>query len=643
MVLPCAGRVFLALMLALAVAPVVAVPQIQYLYINAGEGTSSGGHVALKINDEVFHFQYVAPGLLRIKRDDYAQFRELYADKENRTIQTHTIDVSPETLEILREHFNRIRLIQDEQFDRYEALENDRKLLKALLQMTVGTDRHDHGANRMELSGLGLFIADEWDYPDAYPSHSVQPVDATLARLSDRAGALYGDGFLSAKTREILHQLKTLKPNEYALNADVLLQDRFRPADYSFSRRYVDSLGNLAALRVLALGLPLREGSLMQANGAESRLSEPERLGLMEFKARLESRLLDSLNSNRPDWGLAFLVGMARLIAVDCTLNTGHWVFLNRLERPATEPVDGPQENQGAAYAVIRARFLAAKEALASDPSSDEWAYTQLEQAANIFSEFGNALREGRLAHVDSMSHLPAYRAKMALIPPAIETNQLRAYLKNLENYRKDYGTGLTHLYSYNLIGRNCASEIFRVIGQAMREASSLNACHGVQSEAADVAESESTRRLGGYVSGQGLEFIPFLSFHIVGETWRVSSTEITPSYRLRSVEKAKAFGNPYWVGLRESTVFSSSLYRWHGGDSAFVFFTDDLLLTRPLAGGVNFVAGVVKVAVGLATLPWDSGESFKQGAKGILNSLPELFFFNIRKGSFPGLVELGG
>ena len=152
------------------------------------------------------------------------------------------------------------------------------------------------------------------------------------------------------------------------------------------------------------------------------------------------------------------------------------------------------------------------------------------------------------------------------------------------------------------------------------------------------MAELESIRRLGGYARGAGLEFIPFLSFRIMGETWRVSSTEVEPSYRLRELGQAKTLENPLWVGLRESNVFSSSLYRWHGGDPAFVFFTDDLLLARPLAGGFNVAAGLAQSLSGLLTLPWDGGKNLRLGVKGALISLPELFFFNIRKGSFPGL-----
>ena len=134
---------------------VTAVTHLQYLYINASEDSASGGHVALKMGDEVFHFQHVPPGLLRIRRDDYAQFRDQYADRENRTIQVHHVEVSEATMDLLRERFNRILLIEDEQFDRREALENDRRLLAALLRLSSLGAAQSDPANRLVLRGAG--------------------------------------------------------------------------------------------------------------------------------------------------------------------------------------------------------------------------------------------------------------------------------------------------------------------------------------------------------------------------------------------------------------------------------------------------------------------------------------------------------
>src|SRR2546430_9932806 len=37
---------------------------IDYLYVDANEGGSSGGHAGLRVGDDVFHFEYRRPGVL---------------------------------------------------------------------------------------------------------------------------------------------------------------------------------------------------------------------------------------------------------------------------------------------------------------------------------------------------------------------------------------------------------------------------------------------------------------------------------------------------------------------------------------------------------------------------------------------------
>jgi hypothetical protein len=99
---------------------------------------------------------------------------------------------------------------------------------------------------------------------------------------------------------------------------------------------------------------------------------------------------------------------------------------------------------------------------------------------------------------------------------------------------------------------------------------------------------------------------------------------------------------NPVWVFLRESNTLTSTLYRRAPDDSAFLFFTDDAIPARPVLGALNLVAGLGVAAAGLAMLPVDHGNMLMAGLKGALFSLPELAFFNIRKGSFPDLNRRG-
>src|SRR5215469_6774086 len=100
-----------ALLLAL-VAPAAAEElgrRVDYLYIEANEGGSSGGHVALGLGDEVFHFEHRSPGILVLGVDDLEHFRYRYGVRENRTIHVSRIPVSEETYGLIVDRFRHRR------------------------------------------------------------------------------------------------------------------------------------------------------------------------------------------------------------------------------------------------------------------------------------------------------------------------------------------------------------------------------------------------------------------------------------------------------------------------------------------------------------------------------------------------------
>lgn len=88
-------------------------------------------------------------------------------------------------------------------------------------------------------------------------------------------------------------------------------------------------------------------------------------------------------------------------------------------------------------------------------------------------------------------------------------------------------------------------------------------------------------------------------------------------------------------VWLKESNTLSSTLYQWREQDTAFLFFTDDLMGLRPILGGLNVLSGGLYGLVGLLSLPLDGGTRLGQALEGLLYSLPELLFINLRKGSY--------
>ena len=188
-----------------------------------------------------------------------------------------------------------------------------------------------------------------------------------------------------------------------------------------------------------------------------------------------------------------------------------------------------------------------------------------------------------------------------------------------------EYAARLQRLYGYHLFTRNCVTEIFREIDLALAQAP----------DARVAVREESMRRLGGHVEMTGLRFIPAVSADTVADTYTVSETIAIPSYRQARLARLYREEPPLRVFLRESNTLTSTLYQRNPEDSYFLFFTDDTLAARPLFGMLNLATGLGATLAGVATLPFDRGKTLWAGLKGVVFSLPELAFFNIRKGSF--------
>jgi hypothetical protein len=171
-------------------------------------------------------------------------------------------------------------------------------------------------------------------------------------------------------------------------------------------------------------------------------------------------------------------------------------------------------------------------------------------------------------------------------------------------------------------------TELFRTIDQG------LLSPQNIAVNQVDLHLTESTKRLGGNVSAD-YNFIPFISFHAVQENYKVTKSEVLKSYRDQQLAKLYATNDDLMVSLREANTLTSTIYTNNPDDAFFVFFTDDNLVLRPVFGLVNTAAGIGQSVFGFLSWPFDTGKNIKSGATGVLMSLPELFFFNMRKGSY--------
>ncbi len=83
----------------------VVAAEFNYIYIEANEGNSSGGHVAVQFEDEVFHYQYVEGHLIRLIKQKYSNFEFNYRIIENRGLHISTIEVTEDRYQQLLSFF----------------------------------------------------------------------------------------------------------------------------------------------------------------------------------------------------------------------------------------------------------------------------------------------------------------------------------------------------------------------------------------------------------------------------------------------------------------------------------------------------------------------------------------------------------
>lgn len=187
---------------------------------------------------------------------------------------------------------------------------------------------------------------------------------------------------------------------------------------------------------------------------------------------------------------------------------------------------------------------------------------------------------------------------------------------KNLVNSVKNlnlYKEFLQKKYPFDLIRENCTTEIFKLLNKALK------------------SEEESISKLGGYISEKELlSFIPFLAGELVNKRYRVIKIEFIQSYRNQYLEKLN-----FLERVIESNTITSRKYKANKQDFEFIFFTDNSIYTRPVLGFVNLIFGFSMLPVSVFYLPVDRGQKLIKNTQSIFFSLPELIFFNIRKGFF--------
>jgi hypothetical protein len=569
---------------------------LQFLYIDANIGGSSGGHVAVKLGDAVYHFQN-ADGITRLTRDSWNRFRFVYNDLENRNIHIADASVQPADVERVRDRLQRLLMVQNRQIDYLDALRQDQALLEALRQ-----------EQPVPIPGIGFF--------SRVPHES-----SAMHDLQGQIEARSGLGYLTHLRERSGQQLASLAYLPPPVPDTGLEMDRYPAYPPTFSERFSDSYAHGFAVAAIQEGWPLADGRLIDASrdSTDSQLDVQERDSLLRYRDQLQQAIEADLEADYIGSGAALLLAIARYQAVSASLETGRLLLLDILPPDALSEHRIIEADLHSAFTPMLARLRKAlsqhRRAFSAAPEPDEIAYNSLELAASETREIQRAASTGQAIRISRESGppqgtgwaLPSVRQASDRMDQAIETAT-----KRLDRFR----AAVQQRYDYELITRNCVTELHEAV-------------HSSYSGPGDIRSA-----LGDFLEpGARQGFIPFRFFELARSHYRLQSIRLLPSFRQRKLAAIEAND---WLGrLRESNTLTARHYQPREGDSAFLLFTEDAGWARPVLGSVNLAYALGATTGGVVTAPFDRGSKLADGLRGILFSLPELAGWNIRKGSY--------
>ena len=201
---------------------------------------------------------------------------------------------------------------------------------------------------------------------------------------------------------------------------------------------------------------------------------------LEKLRDQLSLSLLKSSNSDRPDWGYAVLINLARFIAIDLSLQLGLWVFIDDFAMDS-EWVSADQFAQNPEQMQIQindalANLMQTRKALLNPDNLTEANYSKLEMSANRYFELLKGKQHKAVRYIGEQA-LPT---KSISLPdwfvPELTQQQLETALNELDSYENQLLQELAEHYRYDLITRNCVTELFRTIDQALLEPDKVGA-----------------------------------------------------------------------------------------------------------------------------------------------------------------------
>ena len=622
---------------ALALAPARAAA-FEYLYVEPNSGSSSGGHVALRLGDSTYHFQHHAGGVIRLHRAASDAFEWSYRALENRSMRMLRVALSDGGEERVRDAFEDELFRESRAFDRFDSLAADADFLDG-----------SRLPEKLGIPGAAYFA---WGDAAGEPP--------ALAELRARVDARFGAVHLAQRAAAVRDEIEALRPDAEELGTAASQPDRalrtqetasLQTASLSIAfpaapsgglrslaaapgdsapgngvrfvglvDRYRDLAAGWTAIDLLLHPRSLDQARVVESGASLAALDDSERRRLGDWRARLIETLPQLLESRRSDWGVPLLIGMARLLAIDSSLASGRLRTLDVFSsddpllpaaaiRRQSAALDAIVRERRADLSDARARFARADSLVESDVS-------RLELTASFEAEAARARDLGTAIRRPPEVPLPMRAAWPPELPvPRIAEGERAALAAATATERDESATSLAHEFHYDLVTRNCATELLRLIDGAM----------GGNGTAPPAALDPDQRG----------NFVPYRSADSIATSLPVVEDTVLPSFREYHLARLANDESGWVEALTESNVLTSRIYRHGRGDEPFLFFTTGAWPARPVLGAVNVAVGVAATAAGVLTSPFDGGRLVTGGLDGVLFSIPELVFVNVRKGSY--------
>ena len=600
---------------------------VDFIYIDSSVDESAGGHAALRFGQTIFHYQYHhSNGLFLLAKENWLEFQYSYNNLQNRTISIASLPISNETFQKIKNQFLSRYLLQEKRLSYLKQLKSESLFFRELLS-----------SNRMiSIDGLGFFS-------------STQKNDSIALNLRNSIDVRFGASYITSMQKEIDKRVKEVAKRLHPVQLYSKKLNLYKPSKLVNGnvKSYIELKELQEAIDVISEGRPLDDDTLIYSPVDMALLTKSELQRLQQYRDSIKNSILQLLKSSRSDKGQVLLLQIARFHVISKSIKLGRLVTLDPFsEESELHKVNGLQfsiiavphrsENtsdnidsedsvfpldQRFYFEQIRIELLQdlanVKHHFFSIKDNENISYNQLEASLGRLNEWNNIQENGGILRVEGGVLLPN-RSERAVISFQYNNKALSQNVDLARENEKVFTKLLHELYNYNLITQNCVTELFETI----------YSCFATTEQAKE--------NLGGYlVLNRNISFIPFSSFNQVKQQFRKASIEEYPSYM--KVQKNKLYKQQgFWSLMKESNTLTSTIYFPWEEDSIFLFFTDDVLFTRPIFGVGNTVFAMANMLGGFVWSPIDSGRMLKRSVRGLIFSLPELAFFNIRKGTFP-------